>query len=85
NGKIFQEQLDDYPSAIEVYEELLKRFPRAAEAEEAGFNLIQCYRKTNNLAAADSLQNVFAKTFADSKFLNAATFNKKDPAELTYA
>jgi tetratricopeptide (TPR) repeat protein len=85
NGKIFQEQLDDYPSAIEVYEELLKRFPRAAEAEEAGFNLIQCYRKTNNLSAADSLQNAFTQTFADSKFLNnTSVSNKKDPAELTY-
>lgn len=86
NGKIFQEQLDDYPSAIEVYEELLRRFPRTAEAEEASFNLIQCYRKTNNLAAADSLQNAFTKTFADSKFLqNTFTSNKKDPSELTYA
>ncbi len=86
NGKIFQEQLDDYPSAIEVYEELLRRFPRAAEAEEAGFNLIQCYRKTNNLSAADSLQNAFAKTFADSKFLNNTNAaNKKDPAEIIYS
>lgn len=85
NGKIFQEQLDDYPSAIEVYEELLNRFPRAAETEEASFNLIQCYRKTNNLAAADSLQNAFAKTFTDSNFLNnTAAFNKRDPSELTY-
>jgi len=85
NGKIFQEQLDDYASAIEVYEELLRRFPRAAEAEEAGFKLIQCYRKTNNTSAADSLQNVFTRTFADSKFLNTASAsNKKDPAELTY-
>lgn len=86
NGKIFQEQLNDYPSAIEVYEELLKRFPRTAEAEEAGFNLIQCYRKTNNLSAADSLQNAFTKTFADSKFLNTnAASNKKDLTELTYS
>lgn len=85
NGKIFQEQLNDYPSAIEVYEELLKRFPRVAEAEEAGFNLIQSYRKTNNLLAADSLQNAFTQTFADSKFLNnASASNKKDPTELTY-
>ncbi len=86
NGKIFHEQLDDYHSAIEVYEVLLKRFPRAAETEEACFNLIQCYRKTNNLSAADSLQSVFAKTFTDSKFLNNTTAsNRKDPAELTYA
>ena len=86
NGKIFQEQLDDYPSAIEAYEELLKRFPRATEAEEAGFKLIQCYRKTNNLSAADSLQTAFNKIFADSKFLNNnPTSSKKDPAEISYS
>lgn len=86
NGKIFHEQLDDYPSAIEVYEELLKRFPRAAEAEEASFKLIQCYRKTNRQEAADSLQTVFSKAFADSKFLaNTAAPGSKDQASLTYA
>lgn len=85
NGKIFQDQLDDYPSAIEVYKELLRRFPRAAEAEEAGFKLIQCYRKTNNLSAADSLQAAFAKNFADSKFINTQiNSDKKDPIAISY-
>lgn len=86
NGKIFQDQLDDYPSAIAVYEALLQRFPRAAEAEEATFNLIRCYRKTNHIRAADSLQTVFTNRFADSKFLGTGTVSdKKDALEQRYS
>ena len=85
NGKIFQLQLDDYPSAIEVYQELLKRFPEAPETEDGIFNLIQCYRKVNDLQAADSLSNVFNKKFSDSKLLStSAKQDKKDPDEAVY-
>lgn len=85
NGKIFQLQLDDYPSAIEVYEELAKRFPEAPETEEGIFNLIQCYRKINDQQAADSLGNVFNKKFSDSKLLSLSVKQeKKDPDEALY-
>lgn len=85
NGTIFMDQLNDYPSAIEAYESLLKRFPRSAEAEEASFKLIQCYRKSNQISAADSLEAVFTKNFADSRFL-AGTPNSsnKDLATTSY-
>ena len=86
NGKIFQQQLDDYPSAIEVYEELLRRFPQSAEAEETSFLLMQCYRKSNSLKAADSLSQVFDRQYADSKFLYGNTVNKQqqDPKDKLY-
>lgn len=87
NGNIFQQQLYDYASAIEVYEELLRRFPQSAEAEETSFLLMQCYRKTNNLKAADSLSQVFNRQYADSKFLygNTISNQQQDPKEKLYA
>lgn len=87
NGKIFHQQLDDYASAIEVYEELLRRFPQSSEAEETSFLLIQCYRKTNNLKAADSLSLVFNSQYSDSKFLYGNTVKNKqqDPKEKLYS
>lgn len=85
NGKIFQEQLDDYPSAIEMYEQLLKRFPQAPEAEETSFRLLQCYRKMNDLKAADSLNLVFNQKFSDSKFLYGdKKSSTQDPKEKQY-
>lgn len=86
NGKIFQQQLDDYPSAIEVYEELLRRFPQSTEAEEASFLLMQCYRKNNNQKAADSLSQVFNRQYSDSKFLygNTSNLRQQDPKDKLY-
>lgn len=86
NGKIFQQQLDDYPSAIAVYEELLRRFPKSAEAEETSFLLMQSYRRNNNLTAADSLSKVFNQQFADSKFLysNTTSNQQQDPKDKLY-
>ena len=39
NALTFQNQLEDYPSAIAMYEEILRRFPESAAIEESLFNL----------------------------------------------
>ncbi len=91
NALTFQNQLEDYPSAIEMYEELMKRFPESAEVEQALFNLAYCYRKNGDLAKADAaaaqLKQAFGKGKLASQLTTAAanTGKKSDPAEKQYA
>ncbi len=89
NALTFQNRLEDYPSAIEVYEELLRRFPESVEVEQALFNLAYCYRKVNDLAKADAVTERLNRSFAGGKYaaqLNQGSVPKKaDPAEKQYA
>ena len=94
NALTFQNQLEDYPSAIETYEELMRRFPESSEVEQALFNLSYCYKKSGNPAKADSLSDQLKKSFASGKFVGklndaakaaTAVANKTvDPAQLQY-
>lgn len=88
NALTFQNRLEDYPSAIEVYEELLKRFPESGEVEQALFNLAYCYRKVNDPVKADSVTALLNRSFAGGKYaaqLNQGSAAKKaDPAQKQY-
>ena len=91
NALTFQNQLEDYPSAIDTYEELMKRFPECSEVEQALFNLAYCYKKTGNVSKSDSLTAQLKQGFAGGKFTaklnaaNKASINKKnDPAQQQY-
>jgi len=68
NGKTFNEKLEDYISAIETFEELLKRFSNAAQKEEALFALIYLYTKTNNQAKAQAAKQQLLAEFPNGKF-----------------
>ena len=68
NALTFQNQLEDYPSAIETYQELMRRFPESSEVEQALFNLSYCYKKTGNPSKADSLSDQLKKSFAAERF-----------------
>jgi tetratricopeptide (TPR) repeat protein len=46
-------KLEDYPSAIQAYEELLRRFPNTPDKEEVLFNLANAYQKTGDKEKAD--------------------------------
>ncbi len=89
NAHTFQNKLEDYPSAIEMYEELLRRYPEAAEVEDALYNLAFIYNKTDQpekaTAAAAQLKRAFP-TGAMASQVNAVTAGKKnnDPAQQTY-
>ena len=92
NALAFQNMLEDFPSAIEAYEELLRRFPESAEAEPSLFNLVYCYKKNGQQGKADSVSNILKTSFANGKFaakLNnnavAKADKKTDPAEKRYA
>lgn len=85
----FQNKLEDYPSAIEVYEDLIRRYPESAEVEEALYNLTYLYRKNGDPVKADMMSAQLKRSFPNGKMLaqlNAALPDKKnDPAERTYA
>ncbi|MES2005370.1 MAG: tetratricopeptide repeat protein [Bacteroidota bacterium] len=90
NALSFQNQLEDYPSAIETYEELMRRFPETAEVEQALFNLAYCYRKNGDPAKADAAAAQLKQSFGKGKLASqlnnamASAGKKNDPAEKKY-
>ena len=56
-GETFLSSLEDYPSAIEAYEELLKRFPNTTYREKALFNMVYAYTKIGNKEKSDTYKN----------------------------
>jgi tetratricopeptide (TPR) repeat protein len=56
NGTTFENSLEDYPMAIEAFEELNKRFPNGKHKEQATFNLIYLYSKMGNAAKAEEMK-----------------------------
>jgi hypothetical protein len=68
NGKTFQESLEDYNSAIDVYEELLKRFPNTTRKEEALFNLFYLYGKVNNTVKQNEVKQQLLREFPNGKY-----------------
>jgi outer membrane protein assembly factor BamD (BamD/ComL family) len=57
SGQTFMNKLEEYPSAIEAFEELLRRFPNSSYKNEALFNLSYAYQKTGDKAKADQYKN----------------------------
>ncbi len=88
NALTFQNKLEDYPTAIEVYEELLKRYPNCSELEQVMFNLAYCYQKNRQYAQSDSLTLALKSNFAGGKYVTqlaqASAAKQKDPAQDTY-
>ena len=66
-AKIFQNELDDYPKAIETYLDYLRRFPNGDQAAEANLGLYYCYSKTGNVGLAEKYKNAVTNNFAGSK------------------
>lgn len=67
-AQTFVSPLEEYPSAIKTFEELLRRFPNTHDKEEAWFNLIYAYQKTGNKAKSDEYKNLLLHDTADSKW-----------------
>ncbi len=88
NGLTFQNKLEDYPSAIQAYEELLRRFPECGAVEQTLFNLAYCYRKNGQPDKADNTADLLTKSFSGGKYakqlLQAKTPKKTDPAQEKY-
>lgn len=89
NAATFQNQLEDYPSAIETYEELIRRYPDNAAIEEALYNLAYAYKKAGDVSKADAAAAQLKKSFGDGKLAkqlsNAANTQKNaSPAQKQY-
>ena len=89
NGETFSNKLDDYPSAIAAYEELLRRFPKNKHAEQALFNLSYCYKVTNRTDKQQALQEKLDLDFNNgdlSKVMrNKSANSQKDSATKQYS
>jgi tetratricopeptide (TPR) repeat protein len=85
-GKNYQNLLEDYPAAIDAYQQSLKRFPDSLHNGELYMNLSYCYQKIGNQQMADYYKNLLLKNFAGSNYaqlvLHPEIFNsaEKDTA-----
>ncbi len=88
NALSFQNMLEDYPTAVEIYEQILKRFPESSEAEPSLFNATYCYRKMGDPVREASMANRLKMGYPDGKLtqqLNkSGKEREKDPATLSY-
>ncbi|CAN5758798.1 hypothetical protein BH10BAC2_BH10BAC2_07790 [soil metagenome] len=83
NAQTFQEQLEDYPAAVKAYLELLEKFPDSKNKEQALFNLVYCYNKSGDKAAADAVQNTLVRNFPDGDFTAKMKGAGKKPEKQT--
>lgn len=88
NGYRFQFYLQNYPAAIETYEEIKRRFPNTADSEELLFRLNDCYNKTGSYKKADSITQAMSVQYPAGRFTRKLTAlpakNKADAAEQAY-
>ncbi len=81
---IFQNELEDYPEAINTYLAYLERFD-AEDKAAAYFGLYFCYFKLNNTAKANYYKNLMATQYAGSDYYKRITYpaslepNKPNP------
>jgi len=67
-GTTFMNKLEEYPSAIQAFEELLRRFPDTKYRDEALFNLVYAFQKTGDLAKADLYKKQLTGSSTNSKW-----------------
>ena len=79
NGETFSEKLEDYPSAIAAYEELLRRFPKSKHTEQALFNLAYCYKRVNKNDKALSMQEKLDLDFGTGNLYGRIKSKNADP------
>jgi tetratricopeptide (TPR) repeat protein len=69
SGKVYDENMNDYPAAVKAYEELIKRFPANKLVLESYFNLyILNFKKLNNSAQAEIYRQKILKEYPFSKY-----------------
>lgn len=86
NGITFQNELQDYPSAIACFDSLLTRFPNDDKRPKAMLNLAFCYKQMSQVVKADSLNKLLKTSYPNLKFTNifANEMTSKDSANATY-
>jgi tetratricopeptide (TPR) repeat protein len=66
-GNIYFNEIEDYPSAIQAYEELRKRFPGYFDMSEVLFHLYYAYQKTGETAKAEEIKKLLQQNFPSSR------------------
>jgi len=68
-GLVFMDRLNNYPKAIEAFEELLQRYPNAENREEALVALYNAYRLNEDQLGMASAQKRLENEFPNSRFV----------------
>ena len=79
NGNTFQEKLEEYPTAIDQYEDIFKRFKEPAYEIEAWYNLANAYRKINKIRQADSVMALMNKKYTAKAIDSVAQLKNARP------
>ena len=79
NGNTFQDNLGEFPTAIEQYEEIFKRFKEPAYELEGWYNLAYCYKKVNRLREADSVLSLMYKKYSKHQIDSVANLKNNSP------
>jgi len=72
-GTAYLNEIEDYPFAIETFEELRKRFPNAERMDETLFNLYYAYTKAGNTAQAAQIKKLLQDRYPSSRFASIVT------------
>ena len=67
-GGVYLNELDDYATAIDTYEEIRKRFPDAEKMDEVLFNLYYAYTKAGNKAKAAEIKKQLLDKYPASRY-----------------
>ncbi len=79
-GKLYQNNLEDYETASETYENSLKRYPDSLHGGELYMNLYYCYQKLGNIVKSNYYKNLLTSKLPESRF---AQFIKNPKASIS--
>ncbi|RYZ60359.1 MAG: tetratricopeptide repeat protein, partial [Chitinophagaceae bacterium] len=77
-GTAYLNEVEDYPSAIETFEELRRRFPNAPQMDDVLFQLFHAYTKLGDRTAAAGVKQTLSTNYPASRF-TAIAATGKDP------
>jgi outer membrane protein assembly factor BamD (BamD/ComL family) len=78
-GNLYVNELEDYTSAIETFEQLRVRFPQPENLEQVLFQLYYSYTKSGDLAKAAAIKKLMQEKFPANRLTDIVTTGK-DPA-----
>lgn len=78
-GTLYMNKIEDYPSAIETFEELRRRFPDYNNMNEVLYHLYYAYKKTGDNTKAEQMKSLLMTQGANSRFA-AIIATGKDPS-----
>jgi outer membrane protein assembly factor BamD (BamD/ComL family) len=82
-GAVYLNELEDYLSAINAYEEIRRRFSDAENMDEVLFNLYYAYTKSGNAAQAAAIKKLLQDKFPSSRYATIVTTGKDPQAKAT--